>query len=88
MPWMGSAQQGPWAVASWKAYVMVEAKVCADIAFSEEGAVVSGVGDSWSLGVLVGKTSGDRGELTLCRRCRLLLHQPECWGLFGVGRRR
>jgi hypothetical protein len=50
MPWTGSAQHGPCAVASWKAYEMVEEKVRADMVRSVELSVsASGDDDSRSL---------------------------------------
>ena len=50
MPWTGSAQQGPCAVASWNAYEIVEEKVRAEMVRSAGlSASASGDVDSRSL---------------------------------------
>lgn len=88
MPWTGSAQQGPCAVASWKAYAMVEEKVRADMVRSVELSVsASGEDDSRSLRRVSSEVKMQRDVRTPYHISHPWSRRPRCLVLFSGDQR-
>ena len=92
MPWTGSAQQGPWAVASWKAYDIVEEKACGvRVCWAVEvvSGVSSGLGEAESRRLVEGvskyKGVGRKIIHTLSHIFHLWSHQRGYWGQYDGG---